>query len=288
MSEFGGGELLVGEVVGLRTLPVDVAGMLLPLYSNGAWYDGANEAACSPPTGTHPRGAHAVPAEDCECGFYAYGDVAAMRMQRQSRFVLAVVSCWGNVVAGTLGFRAQYARVDALWLAPSVPPWLRRRVAVRYPSARLYADQRAMLAEYPLTRLDCYEPPRPHSAAGRVAAVVAGAGLLALGALPLEMLKHANALWDLWLAVITLAVAVTAWLAAGVHWAGHLAAALVMCGVVAWLVAPVFGLAGWLLRAPLLRGAVVSAGGFLVTLMPHYFPVVSTPRERAFCGVRST
>jgi hypothetical protein len=102
------------------------------------------------------------------------------------------------------------------------------------------------------------------------------------------MLKHANALWDLWLAVITLAVAVTAWLAAGVHWAGHLAAALVMCGVVAWLVAPVFGLAGWLLRAPLLRGAVVSAGGFLVTLMPHYFPVVSTPRERAFCGVRST
>jgi hypothetical protein len=63
---------------------------------------------------------------------------------------------------------------------------------------------------------------------------------------------------------------------------------MVMCGVVAWLLAPVFGVAGWLLRAPLLRGALVSTGGFAVTLLPHYFPIVPTPRERPFCGVRST
>jgi hypothetical protein len=284
---FGGAELLVGEVVGVRTFRVDDMGTLLPLYSNGAWYDGANEATCSPPTGTHPRGAHRVPADDCECGFYAYGSLEALRAQRQSRFVVAVVSCWGNVVAGTLGVRAEYARVDALWLAPSVPSWLRRRIAVRYPSARLFSDQRAMLAEYPLTALEGYEPAPHRHPVRRAAGIACVAAVLSLGLLPVGLLHGSHAVWDLWMVVTTLAVAFTAWLAGGVHWAGHFAAAMVMCGVVAWLVAPLFGLAGWILRAPLIRGALVGAGGFAVTLLPHYFPVVSTPRERPFCGVRS-
>ncbi len=160
MGEFCGTEPLVGQVIGLRTFRIDDSGMLLPLYSDGAWYDGGNTAACSPPTGSHPRGPHQVPADDCECGFYAYGSTEAALQNRHLRYVQAVVSCWGDVVAGTKGFRAAHARIDALWISPAAPPWLRSRVATRYPSARMYADATAMLAEHPLTELSCYEQPR--------------------------------------------------------------------------------------------------------------------------------
>jgi hypothetical protein len=228
VREFSGTEPLVGEIVGLRTFRVDDTGTLLPLDSQGAWYNGDNLASCAPPVGEHPYGAHPVPADDCECGFYAYGSLAAMRTQRQSRFVLAVVSCWGRVVAGTRGFRAEHARVDALWLAPSVPAWLRKRIAVRYPGARMFTDSRLMLAEYPLTELDCYEPLPRERAASRALGVTLLGAVLGLGLLPLGMLRNVEALWDLWLLSMVIAVAVTAWLAAGVHWAGHVAAALVM------------------------------------------------------------
>ena len=83
----------------------------------------------------------------------------------------AVVSCWGDVVAGTQGVRAEHARIDAMWLHPTAPGWLRQRVAGRYPSARIYADPDAMLAEHPLTALACYEPPRPRRRCRGAAAV---------------------------------------------------------------------------------------------------------------------
>ena len=72
-AQFTGSEALVGEVVGLRTFRVDESGLLLPLYSDLAWYDGTNTATCAPPTGDAPRGTHPVADPDCECGFYAYG-----------------------------------------------------------------------------------------------------------------------------------------------------------------------------------------------------------------------
>ncbi len=83
------------------------------------------------------------------------------------------------------------------------------------------------------------------------------------------------------------ATVLTGWLVVGTRGAGHLAAAFVMAGVLAWLLAPVFGISGWLLRVPLLRGIAVAVGGYLLALRPHYFPIVRTPRERAFCGVRT-
>jgi hypothetical protein len=282
-----GGTPLVGEIVGLRTFRIDDAGMLLPLYTDGAWYDGVNTATCSPPTGHHPRGPHPVPADDCECGFYAYGSREAAAQNRNMRYVQAVVSCWGGVVAGTKGFRAEHARIDALWINPAAPTWIRKRVAARYPSARIYADSSAMLAEHPLSALDCYRRPGARHLAPRIAAAAAGAALLSLGLLPFGTLHGIAALWELWLAVTALTALVTGWLVLGTNGAGHLAAAFVAGGVLAWLLAPVFGLGGWLLRVPLLRGLIVAAGGYLIGLRPHHFPVVKTPRERAFCGVRS-
>ena len=56
--------------------------------------------------------------------------------------------------------------------------------------------------------------------------------------------------------------------------------------LLAWLLAPLFGLPGWLLRVPLLRALAVAAGGALLSLRPHYFPIVRSPRERGLRAVR--
>lgn len=282
---FSGSEPLVGEIVGLRTFRVDESGLLLPLYSNLAWYDGTNTATCAPPTGDHPS-AHPVPDPDCECGFYAYGSETAAAHSRQSRYVQAVVSCWGGVVAGTQGVRAEHARIDAVWLHPNVPGSARRRVAARYPSARVYADRAAMLGEHPLSELPCYAAPPPRRVASRAALVGAGVALLGLGLVPPAVLAAVPALHGLWLAVTVASGLLAAWMLVGSHSTGHVAAAVVVGGVFAWCLAPAFGIAGWLLRAPLLRAIAVGAGGFLLSLRPGYFPIEQGRRERAFCGVR--
>jgi hypothetical protein len=288
VGDFSGSEPLVGEIRALRTFRVDDEGTLLPLYSNGAWYDGVNTATCSPPTGDHHRrGSHQVPASDCECGFYGYGTVEAAEQNRHARYVRAVVSCWGGVIAGTQGVRAEHARIDAIWLHPEAPRWLRLRVGVRYPSARIYAAADAMVAEHPLTALSCYETREKVQPAARVGAVAGVLALIGLGLLPLGSLHGSVPLWDAWLAVTAAVAVLTAWLTVGTHAVGHLAAAFVMAGVLGWLLAPLFGVTGWLLRVPLLRGMAVAVGGYLLTLRPHYFPIVATPRERAFCGVRA-
>jgi hypothetical protein len=285
MRDFAGCEPLVGEIVALRTFRVEESGLLLPLYSAGTWYDGVNTAVCAPPTGHHPRGTHAVPADDCECGFYAYGSPQAAARNRHGRYVQAVVSCWGGVVAGTQGVRAEHARVDALWLSPDAPAGLRERVSSRYPSARLYDDVQTMLADHPLSELPCYEPAAGRRRAALVASVLAALAVMSLGLLPLGLLHGHETLWAAWLFATIAAGGFTAWLLVGTHDAGHLAAAFVMAGVLGWLVAPLFGAAGWILRVPLLRGLAVAGAGYLIALWPHHFPVVKAARERAFCGV---
>jgi hypothetical protein len=284
VAPFSGCEPLVGEIAGLRTFRVDEFGVLLPLYAREAWYDGTNTAVCAPPTGDGPRTAHAVVDPDCECGFYAYGTVEAAERNRNMRFVQAVVSCWGTVVAGTHGVRAEYARIDAVWLGPSVPPRLRRYVAQRYPSARLYTERAAMLAEHPLSTLPCYETPRRPPRISRVAPAVLGVALFALGLAPSAWLV--GPVRDMWFAVTAATVLLATWLLACSHGRGHVAAAVLVGGVAAWLAAPAFGWAGWVLRLPVLRALLVGAGSYLLSLRPGYFPVVRTPRVRTFCGVR--
>lgn len=287
MRPFAGLEPLVGEVVGLRTFRVDESGLLLPLYSNRAWYDGTNTATCAPPTGDEPTFDHPVPDPECECGFYAYGTERAALSNRHSRYVQAVVSCWGGVVAGTQGVRAEHARVDAIWLHPNVPTWTRRRVASRYPSARVYTERAAMLAEHPLSVLPCYAENVERHRLRRACLVAGAAGVLALGVLPAAMLHGTSVLWLLWLAATAGLGVLAAFLVVGSHARGHLAAAWIATGVFAWLLAPQFGLVGWLLRVPVLRALLVGAGGLLITLWPGYFPIEKGTRERAFCGVRA-
>ncbi len=280
MQPFAGVEPLVGEVVALRTFRVEESGRLLPLYSEQHWDDGTNTAVC-------PRAAHEAPGDACDCGFYAYGTAVAAAQNRAMRFVRAVVSCWGGVVAGTQGIRAQHARIDALWLHPAAPQWLRRRVAHRYPSARVYDDVDQMLAAHPLSVLPSYDPVAPRGWRSRVVLAACSAVGLALGALPLHDLRGSAALWVLWLAAVALAGAGTVWCALAARFPGRLVAAAIGFGLVAWLVAPLFGLAGWLLLLPVLRGVVVCAGSYLLSLRPQHFPVVVPKRERVFYGARA-
>jgi hypothetical protein len=201
------------------------------------------------------------------------------------RYVQAVVSCWGSVVAGTQGVRSQHARIDALWLGRAVPASLRKRIAVTYPSARLYLDRQAMLAEHPLSGLACYEPPPHRHVLSQLAKVLTGAALLSIGVLPASVLT--GPLHTIWLGTVVASAALMLWLLLGQHGTGHVAAAVVAAGVLAWLAAPAFGLAGWLLRVPVLRGLLFAGGAYLLALRPGYFPVVRTVRPKAFCGVRA-
>jgi hypothetical protein len=283
MRAFSGSEPLVGEVFGLRTFRVDESGLLLPLFSDLAWYDGPNQATCVPPTGEPERTDHQVASPGCECGFYAFGDPVAAGRNRHSRYVLAVVACWGSVVAGTQGVRAERARIDAIWLGQAAPPWLRKRVALTYPSARIYQDRAAMLAQHPLTALPCYRPATRLSMPLRAASVLVGAALVALGVAPTSTVR--GGLWDLWIALTALLAAVAVWLLVGARTTGHAAAAVVVAGCVAWVAAPLFGVFGWLLRLPVLRAALVAAGGYALALRPGYFPIEREPVAQRFRGV---
>jgi hypothetical protein len=283
MRAFSGSEPLVGEVLGLRTFRVDESGLLLPLFSDLAWYDGPNHATCVPPTGESGRTDHHVATPGCECGFYAFGDAVAAGRNRHSRYVLAVVGCWGSVVAGTQGVRAEYSRIDAVWFADAAPDWLVKRVAFTYPSARVFCDRAEMLAAHPLTVLPSYRPAQRLSVAARVGVALAGAALIGLGVAPTSTAR--GSLGDLWL-VLTAALAVlTLWLLLVARRTGHAAAALVVAGCVAWVAAPLFGVFGWLLRLPLLRAGLVGLGTYLLPLRPGYFPIVRAPVPRRFRGV---
>ncbi|WP_375485529.1 hypothetical protein [uncultured Jatrophihabitans sp.] len=280
MQPFAGAEPLVGEVVALRTFRVEESGLLLPLYSEQSWTSEQNTATCT-------LGNHQAPADNCDCGFYAYGSPRAAAQNRGMRYVQAVVSCWGGVVAGTQGVRAQHARIDGLWLHPEAPPWLRKRVAARYPSTRLYDTVDALLTAHPLSVLPSYTPVGPRDRRPQLAAGIAGSAGLALGALPLDVLRGSAVLWACWLAAVGLVGAATLWCCLGARFPGRLVAAGIAFALTAWLVAPLFGLAGWLLRLPVLRGALVAVGSFLLTLRPHYFPVVTPKRERVYYTARA-
>jgi hypothetical protein len=141
-----------------------------------AWADGSVEATCA-------RGRdHVAPDEDCRCGVYAFGSVADItRQYGQGQRILAVVACHGKIIAGTKGLRAQRAHIVALWLSPRLSPTLRAKVVAHYPRLPLFSNTTAMLAEFPVTRLETYDPPRrPLRRAIELTAFVAV--LLGLGA----------------------------------------------------------------------------------------------------------
>jgi hypothetical protein len=261
MDAYAGFEPQVGEIRAVRTFRVGPGGVLFPLFSNRAWTDGINSASCrisrSPVDGTPHR-----PAEpDCTCGFYAYASETAAGEYPNARYVLAVIACWGRVVAGTRGVRAEHARIEAIWMSPIVPPDLAAGVTRRYPSVSTYADRAAMLAEHPPTVLDCYDTPAPARRAWRRFALwLVAAVALVVGVLPARWLgsdDDARIVWATLLAFFAIGAFVLR------HRHTDVAArrrSLLFMAMTLWLVAPFTGAIGIvLLRLPLIQLAVLFA-----------------------------
>jgi hypothetical protein len=286
MAGFSGFEPVVGEIRALRTFRVDVTGALLPVSLPTPWHDGDNEAICSlDSAGRDDAGndqhVHRAPDPDCACGLYAYGSERAAARQPDMRYVQAVVACSGRVIAGEYGIRAERARIEGLWFNHSVPSGLASDVRRRYPSVRLFRDRQAMLAELPLTALDCYRdgaPPR-HRIAATFSCVVVG-GLVALGLSPLDVLRANPVLWSAWLTAIVSVATLALWILLATAGPTRRSVALLLGEVLAWLVAPVFGLAGWVLRLPLLNALVGAIRRGVCVRRRSFFPIVDDVRWR--------
>ena len=271
MSAFSGFEPEVGEIRAVRTFRVGPGGILFPLFSRTAWTAGTNEARCN----LGETGAHAAPDPECTCGFYAYADEVSARDSPFARYVLAVVACWGRVIAGTRGLRAQYARIEAIWLSPDVPDDLGALVRDRYPGAVPYQDRAAMLADHPATALDTYEPDEPPvglRARFGVRSLILGA--LVAGSVPRRWIDGLPYGWWLWTA--TLGALVFAGLDLGRRspTAARQRRRLFCFAALLWMVAPLAGAAGAvLLRLPLMQvAALIVTQRVAMTRLAATFP----------------
>jgi hypothetical protein len=259
---FAGFEPQVGQIRALRTFRVGPGGALYPLFSDTPWSPGVNTARCLR-LGVHAlpqdeEDGHAAPHPGCRCGFYAYGSEAAAGEYPYARHVRAVVSCWGRVIAGTRGLRAEHCRIEALWLSRTVPRDLAAQVAAAYPAVPVYPTAEAMLAAHPLTELDCYEPgvPRPWWRPGRWLGAAATAAVV-LGLLPMNWLggsRTAGLAWGL-CGGLFLVLAVALGFRRSADTTTHRRCMLSLA-VVLWMLAPFAGATGFvLIRLPLMEVA---------------------------------
>lgn len=260
MDAYSGFEPQVGEILGLRSFRIGRDGRLYPLFGDEPWSAGTNTARCrASGLFSHDQSEHLVVSSECTCGFYAYGDEGAAAEYPHSRHVLAVVACWGRVVAGTRGLRCQFARVEAIWMSPTVPAELAATVAEQYPSVTMYDDKATMLADHPPTQVDCYEVvtdrERARTRLGLRAAL--GAALI-LGLLPWHWLTRNHDALALW------ATAVCAFMIAALGYGRRVDVAarkraLVCSATVLWLIAPITGPAGFVfLRLPVIQLAIIA------------------------------
>jgi hypothetical protein len=261
MDAYAGFEPEVGEIRAVRTFRVGPSGILYPLFSNRAWTDGTNTAQCRvfrPDDGESE--VHAAPEPECTCGFYAYASAHGAAEYPNARHVLGVVACWGRVVAGTRGLRAEHVRIEAIWLSNAVPAYLVAEMRGRYPSMPVYDDKATMLAEHPPTELDCYDEPAPRERTSKTIALwLAIAVALVMGVLPWQWLRSnqdARAVWLAELAFFVLGAVVL-----GRKNADRAARrrSLLFLAVALWLAAPSAGaIGGLMLRIPLFQvGKVV-------------------------------
>jgi hypothetical protein len=280
MDAYTGFEPRVGEIRALRTFRVGPGGVLYPLFSDTAWRAGQQTARCRAADLSDPDDAHRAPDPDCTCGLYAYATVAVADEYAHARHVLAVVACWGRIIAGTRGIRAEHARVEALWMSGAVPSQLAADVARSNPSAVIYADREAMLVEHAPTVLDCYRPDPPRRPAGtawlRVAAVLA----VVLGVVPTGWLGGdfaARTVWAVELAAIVVALPLLRGRQSDVAAKRR---TLLLFAIAIWIAAPFAGVAETLLlRLPLvLTGALALLERLLNQRAGGRFPArVNTP-----------
>jgi hypothetical protein len=256
VGDYSGFEPQVGEIRAVRTFRVGPGGWLYPLFGTQPWRPGTNEATCR--LVMDPE-AHRSPEPECSCGWYAYSSAAAAAEYPYARYVLAVVACWGRVVAGTRGLRAQFARIEAIWLAPVVPPELDAQVAVNYPDVVRYDEREDMLSAHPPTRLDLGDPERvatplvPPLVARTVAAAAVG-----FGAVPTSWIGRLPDGWWIWTAVLVATLLAALLPDGALHEATARRRRLICFALMLWMLAPLVGVVGVVfLRLPLVQIALL-------------------------------
>lgn len=157
-------DLAVG-VYAVRTFRIADTGQLLPVSAHHhyrgatAWDRGRCVATCL----AYPGSTHQVPAEGCDCGIYGFTDATTLQSQyRQAHAIIAVIALEGAALEGDHGYRAQAARVVAVWTAPElVDDALRHKIAAGLDDdVAVHDDLDAMIADFPgLHRSPATDPP---------------------------------------------------------------------------------------------------------------------------------
>ena len=247
-AEFGGFEPVVGTVRAVRSFRVGASGELHPLYHDTPWDDPVVTARCL----LHDSPDHVAPEPDCVCGLYAYSGPYTAREDPHARHVLGVVACWGRVVTGTRGLRAQHAAIEALWFGPRVPDTVVETVRARHPWVTLHRDRAAMLRAHPPSVLDGYDPDRS-TTRRRLLTLAALAAALVL-VLPANWTRGHPSAWTAQLGMLLLAAPLVGLLGRG---ARPGAAVLLLLASAAW----VAGAFGGTVGEVLVRGGIVAVAG---------------------------
>lgn len=186
-------DLRIGEYRGFRAWTM--RGPWSPLRSlswSFDWQDGINESRCLKTRGwrsdpeaqdrcnrTHPdtpvhlttcfkEPFHTKPTAGCGCGFWAYFDRQFWQASDSRVQIFGVVRGWGTCRVGRKGFRAQYAQIEALAIAPAeanayhtfeqvieqdvtTKQEVLTNLMQRYPSAEVYPSIDMMLSRHSLT-----------------------------------------------------------------------------------------------------------------------------------------
>jgi hypothetical protein len=281
MESYSGAEPQVGEIRALRTFRIGPGGVLYPLFSDLPWTADTNTAHCRVADAVGQDGVgsgeHVAPEPGCTCGYYAYATEEAALEYPNAKYVLAVIACWGHVVAGTRGLRTQHARIEALWMSDSVPANLAGMVAETYSDTTIYSDKQTMVEQHPLSVLECYETASPNERAlKRIGLRVAVAVALVVGLLPLHWINRNPDVRWVWAAELAFFAIGFIVLQRRRTDLGARRRAVIFLALALWLVAPYGGAAGTLLlRIPLLQmGALTIFQRRLLAREAGRFPAI--------------
>jgi hypothetical protein len=153
----------VGEIRGYRWWRVSPRGWLRSAWHcKGRWVVGDNVARCLRPDRGRSHHAEGSPNLDCSCGFYALHDIpraspeelcpgwkiAATSSGTSYGLVFGVVAAHGHILIGTTGWRAEIARIAALYMGPEGRKTARLNAAARRYQVPVYRDLDALEAEW--------------------------------------------------------------------------------------------------------------------------------------------
>lgn len=111
MTFSSGSAWAVGEMYGHRVFNVYNNDILSPVQGDFTWQDGVNVSKC--------RSCSAKRRAGCFCGFYAYYDY---RDQGFSGDVHGVIRGYGMVDKGELGFKAEKAEIESIYIPKHLIP----------------------------------------------------------------------------------------------------------------------------------------------------------------------